>query len=235
MNNFLVICLQFLHYNEVQKLIHGLHQFHNEYFQPHKEFFEQLAHGQKPETLFITCSDSRISPSLLTQTHPGELFILRNVGNIIPPGGNGGAEEAAVEYAVNGLGIQNIVICGHSHCGAMEALLKPEEAEKMPAVQKWLKHAETTRRIIEENYIHLSGTARITATVEENVLVQLENLRTLPSVASALKGKRVKLHGWVYKLETGEVFAFDPEAGQFSRLTESPQPIPEGIQPIIGI
>lgn len=206
----------------MQKLIRGLHQFQNDYFLSHKEFFEQLARGQKPETLFITCSDSRINPNLLTQTRPGELFILRNAGNLIPNSAFFSGEAATIEYAIAGLGVRDIVVCGHSHCGAMKALLRPQDMERMPAVREWLKHAEATRRIIEDNYDHLDTKEKLTATVEENVLVQLENLRTLPSVASALKGGRIRLHGWVYKIETGEVFAYDPAAGQFNRLGEKP-------------
>ncbi len=205
----------------MQKLLQGLHQFQSDYFKSHKEFFEQLARGQKPETLFITCSDSRINPNLLTQTRPGELFILRNAGNIIPSGGtNQGGEEATIEYAIAALEVRDIIVCGHSHCGAMKALLRPEDTEKLPAVRAWLKHADATRRIVEENYGDLDPKAKLSVTVEENVLVQIENLRTLPSVAAAIKGGRVRLHGWVYKIETGEVFAYDNTAGQFTLLAD---------------
>jgi carbonic anhydrase len=203
----------------MQKLIKGIHHFQNEVFFKLRGLFEQLAAEQNPETLFITCSDSRIDPNLLTRSKPGDLFILRNAGNIIPAhsaGTNG--ESATIEFAVTGLGVKDIIICGHSHCGAMKGLLKPEIVAALPAMSAWLKHAETTRRIIEDNYQHLEGEALLTATVEENVLVQLENLRTLPSVASRLKSGDVHLHGWVYKIETGDVFAYDAEAGQFIKL-----------------
>lgn len=206
----------------MKKLIQGLHRFQSEFFRPRREFFEKLADGQKPETLFITCSDSRINPNLLTQTAPGELFILRNAGNLVPPSnGNAGGEEATIEYAVAGLGVRDIIICGHSHCGAMKALLTPSDTEKMPAVRSWLRHAEATRRIVEENYADLDDDDRQTVTIEENVLTQLENLRTLPAVAAAMARGKVHLHGWVYKIETGEVFAYDPEQGQFGRLTDN--------------
>jgi carbonic anhydrase len=205
----------------VQKLIQGIHKFQSETFRPLKGLFEQLSHGQKPETLFITCSDSRIDPNLLTQSRPGELFILRNAGNIVPPhrAANGG-EEATIEFAVAALGVKDVIICGHSHCGAMKGLLEPESVSDLPAVSAWLEHAETTRRIMRENYTHLDGERLVTATVEENVLVQLENLRTLPSVASRLVKGDLRLHGWVYKIESGEVFAYEPEMGQFAPLAE---------------
>jgi carbonic anhydrase len=208
----------------MQKLMQGIHGFQKNDFSPLKGLFEKLAKGQHPETLFITCSDSRIDPNLLTQSKPGELFILRNAGNIVPPHGMGGGESATVEFAVQGLGVKDVVICGHSHCGAMQAVIDPKYVETLPAVASWLSHAETTKRIMETNYTHLSGAELLTATVEENVLVQLEHLRTLPSVAARLVKGDLHLHGWVYKIETGEVFAFDPQEGQFVPLAQYQYP-----------
>ena len=202
----------------MQKLIHGLHQFHEEDFRPLQELFEKLARGQTPETLFITCSDSRIDPNLLTRSEPGDLFILRNAGNIVPPHGAGGGEAATIEFAVAGLGVKDIIVCGHSHCGAMDGLLNPDKLAGLPALSAWLGHAESTRRIVRDNYSHLEGPPLLTATVEENVLVQLEHLRTLPAVASRLVKGDLHLHGWVYKIETGEVFAWQPSSGQFVPL-----------------
>lgn len=205
----------------MQKLIQGIHQFQGKSFLPLQGLFEQLARGQNPETLFITCSDSRIDPNLLTQAKPGDLFILRNAGNIVPPhGAANGGEAATIEFAVAALGVKDIIICGHSHCGAMHGLLHPEQVASLPAVSSWLSHAEMTRRIMRENYGHLEGDRLLTATVEENVLVQLENLRTLPAVGSRLVRGDLHLHGWVYKIETGEVFAYDVENAQFVKLAE---------------
>lgn len=208
--------------SQMEKLVRGIHKFQNDCFSSHQELFKRLAKGQSPEALFITCSDSRISPTLLTQTQPGELFILRNAGNIVPPhrASNGG-EAATIEYAVLALGVKDIIVCGHSHCGAMKALLHPEDVEDLPAVASWLSHAETTRRIIKENYTDLGDKARLTAAIEENVLVQLENLRTHPAVAARLAKGELHLHGWVYKIESGEVFNYDPVHGQFVSLTET--------------
>jgi carbonic anhydrase len=206
----------------MQKLVHGIHTFQTSIFASQQELFERLAGGQQPEALFITCSDSRLDVSMLTQTRPGELFIMRNAGNIVPPyGAVHGGEAATVEYAVAVLKVRDIIVCGHSHCGAMTGLLHPEQIENLPAVRHWLHHAEATSRIIQENYPHITDEkARLTATVEENVLVQLENLRTIPVVAARLVKGDLHLHGWVYKIETGEVFAYDPEAGQFVPLAE---------------
>jgi carbonic anhydrase len=204
----------------MQKLIEGLHQFQSQHFTNQKQLFERLADGQHPQALFITCSDSRINPNLITQTEPGDLFIVRNAGNIVPPyGAVHGGEEASIEYAVAALGVEDIVLCGHSHCGAVKGLLHPEGLKDMPAVSSWLGHAEATRRIMKEKYADRTGAAQLTTAVEENVLVQLENLRTHPTVASALARGKMKLHAWVYKFETGQVFAYETESGQFLPLT----------------
>ncbi len=201
----------------MKRLIQGLHQFQTTYFHTHKELFELLSQGQKPKFLFITCSDSRIDPNLLTQAKPGEMFIIRNAGNIIPAfGATNGGEGAAVEYAVHALGVEEIIVCGHSHCGAMKGLLQIGKLEEdMPMVYEWLKHAEATRRTIKEHYQDYEGEELQKATTEENVLTQLENLRTYPVIHSRLKSGQIHLHGWVYEIETGEVTEYDPVRSQF--------------------
>ncbi len=216
----------------MQKLVQGIHHFQASIFRPRRELFERLADGQHPEVLFITCSDSRINPNLITQTDPGELFILRNAGNIVPPhGAANGGEGATIEFAVVGLNVTDIIVCGHSHCGAMKGLIDPEAVKDMPAVAAWLSHAEATRRILREKYADRSSAALLTTAIEENVLVQLENLRTHPAVASGLSRGKLKLHGWVFKIETGEVFAFDPEQCEFLPLVEhAPSPVPSPVR-----
>ncbi|MEO2048257.1 MAG: carbonic anhydrase [Pirellulales bacterium] len=201
----------------MQKLVEGIHQFQNGVFSSKQSLFESLVGDQQPLALFITCSDSRIDPSLLTQTEPGELFILRNAGNIVPPyEAAEGSAAATIEYAVSVLEVKDIVICGHSHCGAMGCLLDQSQVAKLPAIQSWLCHAASTHRIIEENYAHITdAAARLTATVEENVLVQLEHLQTYPSIVAALRRKALNLYGWVYEFETGQVFGYHPREDQF--------------------
>ncbi|QHT67058.1 carbonic anhydrase [Rhodocytophaga rosea] len=212
----------------MEKIIRGLHQFQNNIFDSQKELFQRLAAGQKPEALFITCSDSRISPTLLTQTKPGDLFILRNAGNIIPPyGAANGGEGATIEYAVTALGIKDIIVCGHSHCGAMHGLLHQEALTNMPSVSSWLQHAESTRRIVLEKYPEQDEEDMVLNAVKENVLVQLENLRTHPSIATGLAMGKLKLHGWVYEIETGRVFAYQPDKKQFIHIQEV-APVIEG-------
>lgn len=206
----------------MQKLIEGLHRFQSEIFSNERELFARLAKGQSPEVMFITCSDSRINPSLITQTRPGEMFVLRNAGNIVPPYNRGTqGEDATVEFALASLKVQHIVVCGHSGCGAMKGLLHPESLAALPAMKTWLRHAEATRRLMRNNYSHLHGDALLTATAEENVLVQLENLRMHPTVQEHLERRAVTLHGWVYKLETGQMFHYDPVSGQFLPLVPS--------------
>jgi carbonic anhydrase len=215
----------------VHKLVEGIHHFQANIFRTQRELFERLAKGQSPEVLFVTCSDSRINPNLITQTGPGELFILRNAGNIVPPhGGGSGGELATIEFALVGLGIKDIIVCGHSHCGAMKAILDPQKIrDSMPAMYQWLQHAESTRRIVREKYTDLSDEELLNVTIQENVLVQLEHLRSHPAVAVGLAKGTVKLHGWVYKMETGDIFAFDPEQSQFLALGKKvPLPAPPG-------
>ena len=204
----------------MQKLVEGIHQFQQHVLAEKRELFDGLRFGQRPLALFITCSDSRVVPNLLTQTEPGELFILRTAGNIVPPyGAVEGGEAATIEYAVAVLGVQDIVLCGHSHCGAMAALLDPDSAKDLPAVTALLRHAESTRRILRDNYAHVTDPARrLMTAIEENVLVQLEHLRTHPAVAAALSRRELSLHAWYYKFETGEVFAYDAVEQQFDSL-----------------
>lgn len=212
----------------MEKLIRGIHTFQKDYFSNQEALFSRLARGQSPETLFITCSDSRINPNLLTQTEPGELFIMRNAGNLVPPHGalKGGGEAATVEYAVAALGVKDIIVCGHSHCGAMKGLLNPESLKELPAMAAFLDHAEATRRIVIENYADLSDADKIIAAIKENVLVQLDHLRTLPAVAVRLGRGDIKLHAWVYEIETGQVYAFDAEDQAFHPLAPGLQPNP---------
>lgn len=204
----------------MKKLIRGVHKFQNDFFSSQQELFTRLAKGQSPETLFITCSDSRINPNLLTQTEPGELFILRNAGNIVPPfGAANGGEGATIEYAVTALGVKDIIICGHSHCGAMKGILHPEDLGDMTSVAAWLKHAEATRQIIVNNYQDYKGAELLNAAIKENVLVQLENIRTHPAVSVKLAKGELHMHGWVYEIETGKVYEYRVEEGQFVPLS----------------
>lgn len=197
----------------MKKLMQGLREFKTNYFYSHQELFEQLSQGQQPRVLFITCSDSRVDPNLITQSELGEIFVIRNAGNIIPPfGAANGGEGAAVEYAIHALGIEQVVICGHSHCGAMKGLLHLNRLqEEMPLVYDWLKHAEATRRLVSENYTNLEDEELLEIAVAENVLTQIENLKTYPVIHSKLYQGKLRIYGWIYHIETGEILAYDPD------------------------
>jgi carbonic anhydrase len=203
----------------MKNLMPGLRKFTENVFPIQKELFETLSQGQKPHTLLITCSDSRIDPNLLTQTQPGELFVIRNAGNIIPPfGSSGGGEEAAIEFAIDGLNVSNIVICGHSHCGAIAALMDKVDLNPLPSVKHWLRHAQSTKKRI------LSCSKRndysLSDVVEENIFAQIDNLKTHPSVSSALREDKIRIYGWIYQLETGEIRIFDQKSKQFVNTSE---------------
>src|SRR5712671_3774972 len=145
----------------MQKLLQGIHAFQTNVFRQNLEFFHDLAHGQNPQALFITCSDSRVVPELITQTDPGDLFVLRNIGNIVPPHGSpSGAVASGIEYAIRALKVKDIVVCGHTRCGAMDGLLNPDVLADMPRVREWLRHADACREVVASVYGHLTGEAR---------------------------------------------------------------------------
>ncbi len=203
----------------MDQLLTGIHQFHTNVFQHERSFYTKLASGQHPSALFIGCSDSRVDPSIITQARLGELFVLRNAGNIIPcHGASNGGEPATIEYAVSALGVKDIIVCGHSGCGAIQAMLQPEKMAKLPLVRGWLNQAEATRQIVTENYSQYSGPALLEIAVREHVLVQIENLQTHPAVAVKLQRGDLTLHAWIYQMDTGEVLAYSTADGGFAAL-----------------
>jgi carbonic anhydrase len=204
----------------MDKLIAGVNRFRRSVYPESRGFFQQLAaKQQKPIALFITCADSRIHPNLITQTEPGELFLLRNAGNIVPPHGAGGGEAATIEYSVEVLGIRQVVICGHSQCGAIQALLDGERLGHVPAVKAWCHHAEAARRIVQQKYRSLTPAALAVAAAKENVLVQMNHLTTHPSVAAHLAGDDLRIFGWYYDIGAGEISQYDPALGRFVPLS----------------
>ena len=205
----------------MEKLVEGFKKFQKEVFRAKRELFTRLSESQTPRALFITCSDSRIDPTLLTQSEPGELFILRNAGNIVPSYGETmGGSTATIEYAVAVLGVKHVIVCGHTDCGVMRALLHPESVEGLPAVKSWMIQAETTRRIVREQYADLKGEALLVTTIQENVRIQLDHLRTHPAVAVRLRRGMLTLHGWVYSIPTGDVWAYDEDKDVFVSLSD---------------
>jgi carbonic anhydrase len=181
-------------------LASGLRKFQNQVYPKMREDFQKLASGQSPETLFITCSDSRIDPSLVTQTRPGELFVIRNAGNIVPPPGTGELSvEATIQYAVDVLKVRHIVVCGHSHCGAIQGLLNLSTLDEMPAIKHWVLKSEKILQRIDDRK------DRICQAIGANVTLQLDHLQQYPCVAEAMSNGRLSLHGWVYHFESGKI------------------------------
>lgn len=200
------------------RILQGVLEFQRRIFGLNKQLFEHLGKGQKPLALFITCADSRISPDLLAQTQPGELFMLRNAGNIVPAYGSvGGGEDATIEYAVGLLRVRDVIVCGHNKCGAMHGLLDPTGLDKLPAVSRWIEHSRGVLAKVGNG----SEADRLTQAIEQNVLLQLEHLRTHPAVQTAMNARALRMHGWVYDFEQGQVRVYDPMKGQFVPLVES--------------
>lgn len=205
----------------MDKIAAGVMKFQQGAFKERRALFGKLAEGQSPEALFITCSDSRIDPNLLTQTDPGELFICRNAGNIVPPHTNHtGAMTASIEYAVGALQVPHIIICGHSGCGAMKGAMEPAGLENFPHVREWLSYARAATLIAERKGAALSKKARLDLLIKENVLLQIAHLKTHPYVAARLSSGETRLHGWYYDIGTGEVLAFDEKKNAFVPVSE---------------
>jgi carbonic anhydrase len=203
----------------MEKVIAGLVQFKSSPYEERKALFAELANGQSPEVLFITCADSRIDPNLVTQTEP-DLFIIRNAGNIVPPHTRvAGGVTASIEYAVAVLGIKHIVVCGHSDCGAMKGALNVAALADLPHVQDWLDHSRAAVEIVKAKHGQASA-SELDAVTKQNVLLQLDHLRTHPAVAARLGTGEIDMHGWVYDIEHGTVAAYDESQREFVSIEE---------------
>ncbi|MBA4062548.1 MAG: hypothetical protein C0501_02355 [Isosphaera sp.] len=217
----------------MDKLIDGLRHFQSHVFWERKEQFERSAGGQRPHALLIACSDSRVLPETLMQADPGDLFVSRNAGNLVPPPGTPSGEGATVEYAVTALKVTDIIVCGHYRCGAVNALLNPGAVGPDSQMAGWLAHAAEARAVMDRDHPDLEGEARWDRAVEVNVLVQLRRLAEHPAVAAGLAAGTLRLHGWVLRFESGDVLAYDPHASAFTPLLEMPTvhravPVPPG-------
>lgn len=207
----------------MQEVIDGFLKFQREAFVERTELFKRLATSQNPRTLFISCSDSRLVPELITQREPGDLFVIRNAGNIVPSfGPEPGGVSASVEYAVAALGVEDIVICGHSDCGAMTAIATCQCLDHMPTVANWLRYADAAKAVNQANE-HANEHERVNSMVRENVIAQLTNLKTHPSVALALDRGNLRLHGWIYDIATGCIDALDGNTRRFVPLASNPR------------
>lgn len=207
----------------MKQIIEGVQRFRTQIFPEKRALFKSLANSQRPSALMISCADSRVDMGMVTQCEPGHLFFFRNAGNIVPAFGLAlGAASATIEYAMVALQIPNIIVCGHSDCGAMKGLLAQNVADTMPTVAQWLKYADIPRQLVlaESETDHKTRVDRL---IRLNVLTQLDHLKTHPSVAVRIARGEVKLHGWVYDIEHGSVDAYDPASGKFVPLEQSPE------------
>ncbi len=204
----------------MKDIISGVVQFQKTVFPQRKAQFQRLATGQSPEVLFITCADSRIDPNLITQTEPGELFICRNAGNVVPPHSNvTGGMTASIEFAVEALGVSHIVVCGHTDCGLMKAALSPETLDDLPHIKEWIGHCRAAAAVVNEKCGGL-GHQHLDEITKENISLQLQHLRTHPVVAAKLATGQVQLHGWLYNIENGDVLCLDERDHRFVPLQE---------------
>ncbi len=200
-----------------RRLIEGVQKFQREIY-PQREFaYRQSAQGQRPHALFITCADSRIDPEMITQSGPGEIFVSRNIGNIVPPFGGqiSGSVAAIVEYAVAGLNVSHVVICGHSDCGAMIGLLNPRKVMQLQNVTGWLRNADPALAAVRGREAGQHERSELEALTEENVMQQLRNLSSHPTVAERLAQGTLALSGWIYEIASGDVRIYDPQARAF--------------------
>ena len=190
----------------------GIHKFRTEVYPERREAYERAAtEPQRPHTLMVTCADSRIDPEMVTQSGPGEIFVTRNIGNLVPPYGEMlGGVSAVLEYAVNALKVRHVVICGHTDCGAMKAMLNPSSLDKLQVVRHWLRNAESAMSIARE--VESPGDDLLMNLTKHNVLMQMTHARTHPSVAGAMARGELLMSGWVYRIGSGDVLMYDDAA-----------------------
>ena len=211
----------------MNELLGRVFSFEQKVFADQADLYSKLAnHGQSPKALMISCADSRVVPELIMQAQPGDLFVCRNAGNIVPPHGNmNGGVTSTVEYAVAALKVSDVIICGHSDCGAMKALMNPASLEGMPNVAAWLRHSEAAHGVVSKSYPTLDDGAAVRAVSLENVVAQLAHLRTHPSVAAAIARGELALHGWFVDIHAGQVLALNGATGRFEAVSED-RPLP---------
>jgi carbonic anhydrase len=217
---------------DMNRFIQGIQHFQSAVYPERRDLFQRLATGQTPEALFIACSDSRVALELLTQTGPGDIFVCRNAGNIAPVHGQNDAVSGAIEYAVSALKVKDIVVKGHSDCGAMKGLLNPAALAEMPVVAGWLKNAEEARLSLDAAGIDPQAPEALETITKLNIRLQLEHLCTHPSVRDALRAGNLQLHGWYYRIDTGVVEAWDADRDTWSPVTESYAPISARHKPL---
>jgi carbonic anhydrase len=203
----------------MKRLLDGYARFRETAFPARKDHFHLLSEGQSPEFLFITCADSRIVPDLIFQTEPGDLFICRNVGNVVPPHGElPGGVSSTVEYAVEVIRVKHVIICGHSDCGAVKAAMRRATLNGLPTTQQWLGYIEDGWRSQGLEANQTGAESAVEKLIQANVLSQLENLKTHPEIRSGIERGTLEVHGWFYDILSGTIAAYDSESRTFQPL-----------------
>lgn len=209
----------------MKKLFEGVIAFQKDNYESNKNLFEELRTCQRPHTLFIGCSDSRVVPNLMLNSAPGELFMIRNIANLVPPYRESQeflATTSAIEYAVEVLKVEHILVCGHSNCGGVSSLLAPYESlSKVPHVLRWLEIADPVRqKVLQPEYDELNIYQKEWMAERLNIILQIEHLLTYPYVKKRYEEKRLKLLGWYYIIETGEIYNYNLETKQYELVEE---------------
>lgn len=203
----------------MQKLIEGHKKFLAEVFPARKSHFHLLAEGQSPEWLFITCADSRVLPDLILGTEPGDLFIARSIGNVVPVTSQDvDGVTATIEYAVDVLKVRHVIVCGHSDCGALKAALDRKSLENLPKARRWLDHVEAAFAYKQPLHPADGENAELAALIRGNVVAQLMNLHAQPPVVRAIAEGRLTVHGWYYDILTGRIEEYDEQKKRFATL-----------------
>jgi carbonic anhydrase len=211
----------------VKKLIKGIVKFRQDIRPDYREKFARLALGQAPDTLFIACSDSRVVPNLFASADPGDLFVIRNVGNLIEPADSNGPSQsdasgaAAIEFALANLAVTDIIVCGHSECGAMHALLNGRDAVEPFHLRCWLRHGEAAMECLARNGGPDPTLARHNQLSQLNVLSQIDNLKTHPVVREVVEAGRLRIHGWWFELKNADVYAYEGSVGRFVLIDDT--------------
>lgn len=207
----------------MRNLIEGIVDFRKNLTDEHRTLFAKLALGQKPDALFIACSDSRVVPNLFASTNPGDLFVLRNIGNLIPPSSaetDDNSAQAAIEFSIFSLKIADIIVCGHSECGAMQALTEGVDAKCCPHLASWLKHGEESKNLVKGGFTLNPSLSEHNQISQVNVLQQMEHIASYPFIRERLEKKEMRVHGWWFDIANADVYCYEPSLNQFVLIDE---------------
>jgi carbonic anhydrase len=207
---------------DLRKLISGFRRFQENYFKSDDALYEELSKGQRPKVLVVGCSDSRVDPAIITDCRPGDLFVVRNVANLIPPyepDTRYHGVSAAIEYAICFLNVEHVIVLGHSHCGGIDALMQCSDDNVVGEfIGRWVAISRPARDAVQRDLKHKSRELQRKACEEASILISLENLLSFPWVAQRVNEGKLALHGWYFDLEAGQLLGYHPDTGAFEKL-----------------